>query len=203
MQRAPFFALGMAAFALVASTLIAAAPFNQTGAQQPPSGAPATDDPDAGLFVQMCVKCHEAARITAIRRTKVEWEEVINKMIERGATGTEKEFETVYGYLLRNHGKLNINRATSEDIAMILTLSEKDAQGIVAYREANGAFADFEAVKKVPGIDLKKLEEHKDAVTFDAPQSARLDPPCKRLARDVYRTQKAGRALTPCTHILD
>ena len=49
---------------------------------------------------------------------------------------------------------------------MILSLSEKDAKGIVAYRDANGAFADFEAVKKVPDIDLKKLEEHKDAVTF-------------------------------------
>jgi len=165
MQRAPFFALGMAAFALVASTLIAAAPFNQTAAQQP-SSAPVTDDPDAGLFVQMCVKCHEAARITALRRSKVEWEEIINKMIERGATGTEREFETVYGYLLRNYGKLNINRATPEDIAMILGLSEKDSQGIVADRTANGSFADFDALKKVPDIDLKKLEEHKDAVTF-------------------------------------
>ena len=109
MQRAPFFALGMAACALVASTLIAAAPFNQTAAQQPSSGAPATDDPGAGLFAQMCVKCHDAARITAMRRTRTEWEEVLNKMIERGATGTEKDFETVYGYLLRNYGKLYIN----------------------------------------------------------------------------------------------
>jgi competence ComEA-like helix-hairpin-helix protein len=166
MQRAPFFFLGVATFALVVSTLIGAAPFNQTAAQQPSSGVSETDDPDAGHFVQMCVKCHEAARITALRRTKVEWEEIINKMIERGATGTEKDFETVYGYLLRNFGKLNINRATPDDIAMILGLSEKDAKGIVAYREANGAFADFEAVKKVPDIDLKKLEEHKDAVTF-------------------------------------
>jgi competence ComEA-like helix-hairpin-helix protein len=166
MKRAPFFAIGMATFALVASTLIVAAPFNQTAAPQPSSGAAETDDPDAGLFIQMCVKCHEAARITALRRTKVEWEEIINKMIERGATGTEKDFETVYGYLLRNYGKLNINRATPDDITMILGLSEKDAQGIVAYRNSNGSFADFEAVKKVPDIDLKKLDEHKDAVTF-------------------------------------
>ena len=166
MKRAPFFAIGIAAFALVASTLIAAAPFNQTAAQQPSSGASQTDDPDAGLFTQMCVKCHEAARITALRRTKVEWEEIINKMIERGATGSEQDFETVYGYLLRNYGKLNINRATADDIAMIVRLSEKDAKGIVAYREANGPFADFEAVKKVPDIDLKKLDEHKDAIAF-------------------------------------
>ncbi len=166
MQRAPAFSLGIAAFALVASTLIAAAPFNQTAAQQPSGGAPATDDPDAAVFVQMCVKCHDAARITALRRSKVEWEEIINKMIERGATGTEKEFETVFGYLVRNFGKVNVNRAAADDIAMILSLSEKDAQAIVAYRNTNGSFADYDALKKVPDIDLKKLEEHKDAVTF-------------------------------------
>lgn len=166
MKHAPSFALGIATLALVASTLIVAAPFNQTPAQQPSSGAPAPDDPDAGHFVQMCVRCHEAARITALRRTRVEWEEIINKMIERGATGTEKDFETVYGYLLRNYGKLNINRATPDDIAMIVGLSEKDAEAIVAYRKASGPFPDFEAVKKVPDIDLKKLDEHKDAIAF-------------------------------------
>lgn len=166
MKHASSFALGLGACAFVTSTLITAAPVAQTHTQEPSTGASATEDPAAGLFVQMCVKCHDAARITALRRTRVEWEEIINKMIERGATGTEKEFENVYVYLLRNHGKLNINRATPDDIAMILGLSEKDAQGIVAYRTTNGSFADFEAVKKVPDIDLKKLEERRDAIAF-------------------------------------
>ena len=57
-------------------------------------------------------------------------------------------------------------RATPDEIATILGLSEKDAQAIVAYRKANGPFADFDAVKKVPDIDLKKLDEHKDAIAF-------------------------------------
>ena len=42
----------------------------------------------------------------------------------------------------------------------------KEAQAIVAYRKANGSFQDFEAVKRVPDIDVKKLDEHKDAVAF-------------------------------------
>ena len=71
-----------------------------------------------------------------MRRTGAEWEEVLTKMIEKGATGTEKEFETVYGYLLRNFGKLNINAARPDEIAMVLGLSEKEAQAIVAYRKA-------------------------------------------------------------------
>jgi competence protein ComEA len=157
MSRTLFFTLGMAAFALVWSTLIVAAPVPQ---------ASAADDPAAGLFTEMCVRCHDAARITATRRTSTEWEEVLNKMIEKGATGTDRDFEKVYEYLRRNFGKLYINVAAPDEISTILGLSDNDAQRIVAYRKANGPFADFDAVKKVPDIDLKKLDEHKDAVAF-------------------------------------
>ncbi len=100
------------------------------------------------------------------RRTKPEWEQIIHKMIEEGATGTPKDFETIFGYLLRHHGKVYINTATADEIATIVGLSAKDAEAIVAARKTTGSFADLEAVKKVPDIDVKRLEEHKDAVAF-------------------------------------
>jgi competence protein ComEA len=154
----------MAACGLVASTFLSAAPAQQAGA--PPSSSTTTDDPAAAVFAQTCAKCHEVARITAMRRTSAEWEDVIKKMIEKGAPGSEKDFETVYDYLLRNYGKVFINGAPAGEIGTILGLSEKDAKAIVAYRESKGPFADFDAVKKVPDIDVKKLDEHKDAVAF-------------------------------------
>jgi competence ComEA-like helix-hairpin-helix protein len=94
-------------------------------------------------------------------------------MIEKGASGTEKEFETVFEYLLRNYGRVYVNGAPADEIAAILGLSTKDAEAIVAFRKANGPFPDFDALKKVPAIDVKKLEEHKDAVAFDL-RSGRL-----------------------------
>ncbi len=148
---------------LVASTLIAA-PFGQSEGQQP-SGRPA-DDPAAGLFTEMCSQCHDTSPITASRRTKSEWQEVLTKMIEKGATGSEADFQKVFGYLQRHHGKVYINAATSDDITTSLGLSAKDADAIVAYRTANGPFKDFEGVKAVPGIDVNTLEAHKDAVAF-------------------------------------
>jgi competence ComEA-like helix-hairpin-helix protein len=168
MKHTDSFAPGMAACALAASTLIGAAPLNksQAAAQPASTAATAPDDPAAGVFTQTCGKCHDAARITAMRRTSADWEDVIKKMIEKGAPGTDKDFETVYDYLLRNYGKLNINVAPPSEIVTILGLSEKEADSIVAYRKSKGPFADFEAVKKVPDIDLKKLDEHKDAVAF-------------------------------------
>lgn len=91
---------------------------------------------------------------------------VINKMIERGATGSEDDFMTVFGYLRRHYGKVYINSATSEEITTTLGLTNKDADAVVAFRKANGNFQDFDAVKKVPEINVKTLEEHKDAMAF-------------------------------------
>ena len=156
--------LTAAAFAWFVSVLTAAAPVQQPAAQQP--AASAETDPAHELFMATCNRCHDAARITALRRTKTEWEEVINKMIERGATGSEEEFMTVFGFLRRHYGKVYINSATSEEITTTLGLSNKDAEAVVTFRKANGNFQDFDAVKKVPDIDVKTLEGHKEAVAF-------------------------------------
>jgi competence protein ComEA len=164
MKHTMSFAIGVAACGLVASTLIAAAPAGQAA---PPQAPPAVaEDAATPVFTETCGKCHDAARIVAMRRTSAEWEDIIKKMIEKGAPGSEKDFETVYDYLLRHYGKVFINTATPGEIVTIVGLSEKDAKAIVAYRESKGPFADFEAVKKVPEIDLKKLDERKDAVAF-------------------------------------
>ena len=139
----------------------------QSAAPLPSASAAPADDPAAGLFVRMCsASCHDSARVVGLRRTKAEWQDQLLRMIEKGAIGEEKEFETVFGYLVRNHGRVYINSATPDEITTILGLSKKDADAIVEYRKANGPFSDFEAVKKVPDIDVKKLEEHKDAIAF-------------------------------------
>jgi len=164
MQRIPVFSIGVATCALVASTLLAATSASHLAVAGGPSGQ--QTEPSAALFTRMCSDCHDSDRVVSQRRTQTEWEDVINKMIEKGAVGTDKEFESVFAYLLLNYGRTYINKATSDEITKILGLSKKDADAIVAYRTAKGPFADLDAVKKVPDIDLKKLEEHKEAVAF-------------------------------------
>jgi competence ComEA-like helix-hairpin-helix protein len=158
-------ALGVAACALVVSTLSAATPVrSHVVPQQANGGTP--EDPAAPLFNRMCSNCHDAVRVTSMRRTRTDWEDVLNKMIQEGATGTEKDFETVFDYLQRNYGKVYINRAQADEIALVTGLTKKDAEAIVAYRKANGDFANLDAVKKVPDIDAKKLDDRKDAIAF-------------------------------------
>jgi competence ComEA-like helix-hairpin-helix protein len=163
MKHWTVFAIGVPTGIFVASFILTAAPAAQSEAAQAAGGAA---DPAVGLYERTCGECHDSVRIVSKRRTKDEWQDVINKMIEEGATASGKEFETIFGYLLRNYGKVYVNSAPPDQIATILTLPQKDADAIVAYRTANGAFADVDAVKKVPGIDLKALDDHKDALAF-------------------------------------
>ncbi|MCG6202121.1 ComEA family DNA-binding protein [Psychromonas antarctica] len=57
--------------------------------------------------------------------------------------------------------KINLNQATSEQLATIKGLGQKKAQAIVDYRQENGAFISFEQLVDVKGIGpgtLKKIQ---------------------------------------------
>lgn len=163
MKNRTAFALGLPASIFVASLVLTATPSAQSDAPAAGGGAA---DPAVGLYEQTCGECHDSVRIVSKRRTKAEWQDVINKMIEEGATASGKEFETIFAYLLRNYGKVYVNSAPADQLTAILGVTQKDADAIVAFRTAQGAFADFDAVKKVPDVDVKVLDAHKDAVEF-------------------------------------
>jgi len=124
------------------------------------------DDPDLPTFERVCSDCHDAQRIIGARRTQVEWEDIINKMIDKGATGSETDFENIFKFVLRNFGRVAINRAPGQEIALVLSLEAKDADAIVAYRKVHGDFVNLDALIQVPGIDTKTITAHKDALVF-------------------------------------
>jgi competence ComEA-like helix-hairpin-helix protein len=124
------------------------------------------DDAPAAAFRRVCSNCHDADRILATRRTRTQWEEVIEKMIDRGAEGTSDDFTTAEEYLLRVSGRVNVNRAATKDMVLVLGITQKDADAIAEYRKANGEIKDFDSLAKVPGIDLEKLNKARDAISF-------------------------------------
>lgn len=117
-------------------------------------------------FFKVCGDCHEPDRIREVRRTRGGWEEVIEKMIEKGAVGNEQDFNLVLAYLLTNYGMVNMNQAAADDISMVTGVTRKDAETIVDFRTKNGKFRNYDALILVPGIDLKPLEEHKASLMF-------------------------------------
>jgi competence protein ComEA len=148
--------------AILAASLSALAPsgHSQDGA------SPLPDGKGRDAVQKICTNCHEIETVVAARRTRMGWQQNIDDMISRGAEGSDEEMEAVVSYLTTFFGKVNVNTATAEDLQKSLSLTEKEAQAIAAYRQQNGKFKDLDQLKKVPGVSAEKLQEKRSQIAF-------------------------------------
>src|SRR5690348_1542392 len=108
MKNSPCPRIVMAAAVLLLSSLFAVSGRSQAP-EQSPSGV--SDEQGAALLARMCNDCHDSATVIQQRRTKADWQSVLTKMIENGASGESKDFEALFAYLCRTHGEVHINDA--------------------------------------------------------------------------------------------
>jgi DNA uptake protein ComE-like DNA-binding protein len=145
---------------LALGLLTLAVPILAQGGDAPPS-------PQAQVFSRVCGKCHPAEAVTAFRKTQAEWEETFFKMIdEQGAKASDEDFGTALDYVIRNFGRVNVNRATTRELTTVLAWSRQEANAVVDHRRAHGDFANLDAVAAVSGLDAGKVQAAKDAITF-------------------------------------
>jgi len=164
MRNTSRFTLPIAAGALVVAVALRAAPV--AGTAQAGQAAVLPESPQTALFVRVCANCHDAERTSSRRRTRPEWAETVRQMVEDGAEATDEEVAVILDFLVSNFGAVAVNTAKAEDLVTVLAISRKDADAIVAYRTANGSFANFEAIKNVPEIDIAPLERRKTSLRF-------------------------------------
>ena len=129
------------------------------------------DGPGRQQTEKLCSDCHELARSVSLRQDGDGWKTTINKMISLGAQGTEQEFAAVLEYLSSHYAAealppLNVNKAKAIDFEARLSLGRSQAAAIIAYRMKHGAFRSIEDLKKVPGVDVAKIEAKKDILEF-------------------------------------
>jgi len=139
------------------------------------SFATAADLPDGPgkITVQrVCGNCHAAQIVMTRKASKEGWERIVADMVDKGATATDAEFDEVIAYLAKNFPdtggktKINVNTAAAEELAATLEISTDLAVEIVKYRSEKGKFKSIEDLKKVPGLDEKKVEGKKDQLAF-------------------------------------
>ena len=126
-------------------------------------------------------QCHDLETATSPRRSREKWLEVVSDMVSRGAPLLLDEIDPVTQYLAEHFGpeassagpsnasaqnKVNVNKATAKEMEAALGFSTKEASQVIRYREENGSFSKWEELKKVPGLDAKKLDEVKDRLVF-------------------------------------
>ena len=152
--------------AIISALLVAALNAVSQDAQKPDLKSP-EDVKAEETFTRTCVKCHPADRINGTRRTRTQWEEVMTTMqTARGAVILDEDWDVIQNYLVKQHGRVNVNRATIDDLVEVLGITSETADTIVKYRKEHGDFVDYDGFAKVPGLDLEKLEKKRDAISF-------------------------------------
>jgi len=125
------------------------------------------DTPGKDVVVKICGICHPANRTASVRLTRDGWTGVVDDMIKRGAKPTDQEYDTIVDYLATNYlgeaaRPLNVNTATAIDLESVAGLLRKEAAAVIEYREKNGPFKALDDMKKVPGLDFKKIDTRRD-----------------------------------------
>ena len=104
--------------------------------------------------------------IAGTHRTRQDWEEVLEWMIDEGAVMSDDEFERVFGYLSVRYGRVDINTAPADEIRHVLELTEGQANRVVAARTQGRRYETLEAVADAAGVPEAFFEARRAQVDF-------------------------------------
>jgi DNA uptake protein ComE-like DNA-binding protein len=125
---------------------------------------PKGDGRDAVAF--MCVPCHGVLVAIAARKTPIAWDATVQDMRVKGAKGTDEQAEAAAKYLSKFFAAVDVNTATAAQLTEIAGFTADEAAAIVAWRDAGHTFKSFTDVRKVPGLDPKRLTAAKPRLAY-------------------------------------
>lgn len=139
-------------------------PENRPMTEAESAALPEGDGRDAVAF--MCVPCHGVLVAIAQRKTPLAWNATVEDMRVKGAKGSDEQAEAATKYLSRHFAAVDVNTATAALLAEVAGFTAAEAAAITAYRSAGHAFESFTDLRKVPGLDPKRLTAAKPRVAY-------------------------------------
>jgi competence protein ComEA len=121
--------------------------------------------------VKLCSNCHEIERSVSLRQDRDGWKTTINKMMGQGAQGSVEEFAAALEYLTAHYPAnglppLNVNTARAIDFESRLSLKRSESALVIKYRAEHGDFKSIEDLKKVPGVDVAKIDAKRASLIY-------------------------------------
>jgi competence ComEA-like helix-hairpin-helix protein len=130
------------------------------------------EGPGKPIILRECTACHLPDHFVKYRHSNEEWQAIVIRMAPRTRSITKEETETVLKYLETNFPKLedatrlNVNKATPEEISARLGLTPDEAKAVVDYRRRHGTFREWGELLAIYGVDGRKIEAAKDRMSF-------------------------------------
>jgi competence protein ComEA len=123
----------------------------------PLAGADAALDKERQALKAVCGKCHNLEIVTDTPRSYDEWQDTLQKMVDRGARGTDAQFDAILDYLYRTLTPIDVNSADTTQLQAVLDVSAPVADALIARRSVR-KFANLADLKTVTGIDPASLD---------------------------------------------
>ena len=100
----------------------------------------------------VCAKCHNLQIVMDTPMSYDAWHDTVQTMVDRGASGTDEQFDDIMDYLHRTMTTINVNTADADELEIVLNVPETTAQAIIA-RRSTQKFTGLADLKSVPGVD--------------------------------------------------
>jgi competence protein ComEA len=120
---------------------------------------------EAQSLQAVCGKCHNLQVVTNTPRSLDAWRDTMQAMVDRGASGTDDQYDDILDYLHRTMTTIDVNSANADELATVLNASESTVKLIMA-RRAGRKFVDLSDLKSIPGIDAVTLDSKSRLIYF-------------------------------------
>jgi competence protein ComEA len=113
----------------------------------------------------VCARCHNLQIVMDTPMSYDAWHDTVQTMVDRGASGTDEQFDDIMDYLHRTMTTINVNAADADELEIVLNLPETAAKALIA-RRSTRKFTGLADLKSVAGVDASTVDAKARLIFF-------------------------------------